>query len=161
MVNSRTDLDAIAGTPEHAAFMLMLAGSMWRFVKTDIGWQAVEDDSTIHRFGFTRADFPDAAPPNLPVEIPPTPDEALAHAKAARATEVAAITVTTTTGKTFDGDEKSQDRMARAVATMEDTETILWVLADNTPATVTRAELREALRLAGEAQTEIWVRPYQ
>lgn len=27
--------------------------------------------------------------------------------------------------------------------------------------TVTRAELREALRLAGEAQTAIWVRLYQ
>lgn len=82
-------------------------------------------------------------------------------AKAIRAEEVAAITVTTASSKVFDGDEKSQDRMSRAVAAMDDTGTILWVLADNTPATVTRAELREALRLAGEAQTAIWVRPHQ
>lgn len=34
-------------------------------------------------------------------------------------------------------------------------------LADNKPSTATREELREALRLAGEAQTTIWVRPYK
>lgn len=85
----------------------------------------------------------------------------MSQAKALRTSEVDAIVVTTASGKTFDGDEKSQDRMARAITAMDDTETILWVLADNTPATVTRAELREALRLASEAQTAIWVRPYQ
>lgn len=84
----------------------------------------------------------------------------MSQAKALRTSEVDAIVVTTASGKTFDGDEKSQDRMARAIVAMNDG-TTLWVLADNTPATVTRAELREALRLAGEAQTAIWVRPYQ
>ena len=34
-------------------------------------------------------------------------------------------------------------------------------LADNKPSAVTSEELREALRLAGEAQTTIWVRSYK
>lgn len=160
IINSRTDLDTIVGTPEHAAFIRMLEGSLWKLEKTDEGWQAVEDDSTIQRFGFARADFPHAVPPALPVEVPPTPEELLAQAKAARATEVDAIVVTTISGKTFDGNEQAQERMSRAITALDPGETTLWVLADNTPATVTRDELREALRLAGEAQTAIWVRPY-
>lgn len=85
----------------------------------------------------------------------------LTQAKAARAAEVESLVVTTTTGKAFDGNEEAQGRMARAVVAMGEADTTLWVLADNTPARVTLAELREALRLASEAQTAIWVRPYQ
>jgi hypothetical protein len=33
-------------------------------------------------------------------------------------------------------------------------------LADNTIAQVTKEQLRQALRLAGEAQTAIWANPY-
>lgn len=62
-------------------------------------------------------------------------------------------------GRVFDGDEVSQTRMARALAAMEEGETTLWVLADNTPIMATRAQLKEALRLAGAAQTAIWVMP--
>lgn len=67
-INTRDDLDAIAGTPEHAAFMAMLAGTLWRLEKDDANktWVAVEDNSTIERFGFTRADFPDVKAPDLP-----------------------------------------------------------------------------------------------
>jgi hypothetical protein len=39
-------------------------------------------------------------------------------------------------------------------------ETVQWVLADNTIAQVTKEQLRQALRLAGEAQTAIWANPY-
>ena len=80
--------------------------------------------------------------------------------KAVRQNEVANITVTTTAGNTFDGNEDAQNRMSRAVTAMSDTDTITWVLADNTVSTVSRGELREALRLAGEAMSSIWVRPY-
>ena len=62
-------------------------------------------------------------------------------------------------GKVFDGDETSQTRMARAAVAMTDQETILWVLADNTPTQCAKVELVEALRLAGEEQTKIWVMP--
>ncbi len=74
VINTREDLDAIAGTPEHAEFMQALKGSMTR--KQDVQvypdgynqpdyegpklepiWEDVEDLSTIERFGFTRSDF--------------------------------------------------------------------------------------------------------
>ena len=74
IINTRADLDAIAGTPEHAEFMNFLKGSMTR--KQDVAvrpddygkpeyegpeippvWQDVEDLSTIEAFGFTKADF--------------------------------------------------------------------------------------------------------
>jgi len=84
----------------------------------------------------------------------------LAKAKQERAQAVADIIVTTAAGKSFDGHEGAQNRMARVITGMEDTDEILWVLADNTPAMVSRAELKEALRLAGQAQAAVWVKPY-
>ena len=79
--------------------------------------------------------------------------------KAARAAAVDAIKVTTASGKTFDGDETSQNRMARAIVALNATGTAetLWVLADNTPVQVTAAELAEALALSGAAQAALWV----
>lgn len=74
VINTREDLDAITGTPEHDEFMKSLKGSMTR--KQDVAvrpdgysqsgyegevippvWEDVEDLSTIERFGFTKADF--------------------------------------------------------------------------------------------------------
>lgn len=74
IINTRADLDAITGTPEHAEFMQFLKGSMTR--KQDVAerpegygqpeyegeaippvWQDVEDLSTIQAFGFAKADF--------------------------------------------------------------------------------------------------------
>ena len=104
------------------------------------------------------------------VAVPePTPEEqaelALAAAKVERALAVASITVTVD-GMVFDGDEKSQERMTRAVtaaiATGEGTSaTTTWVLHDNTVATVTIRQLATALRLAGEEQTRLWTVPYE
>lgn len=73
-INTRTDLDAIAGTAEHAEFMAHLKGSMTR--KQNVAeypegygmpdydgpeiepiWEDVEDLTTIEAFGFTKADF--------------------------------------------------------------------------------------------------------
>lgn len=84
----------------------------------------------------------------------------LAAAKAARATAVDAITVTTQSGKVFDGNEDAQRRMTSAVTAMDDTDAIPWVLHDNTVAVVGKTELREALRLSGAAMAAIWVAPY-
>ena len=91
--------------------------------------------------------------------------EELAQAKAERADAVSKITVTVD-GMVFDGDETSQERMARtitaAVATGEDmSATTTWVLADNTVAQVSITQLAQALRAAGEAQTELWTMPYE
>jgi hypothetical protein len=63
-------------------------------------------------------------------------------------------------GMMFDGDEVSQDRMARSIIALDLGEKVQWVLADNTIKMVTRAQLREALRKAGTAQTAIWSDPY-
>lgn len=68
VINTREDLDAIADTIEHDVFMATLRGTLWRLEKDDAAkaWRAVEDNSTIERFGFTRADFPGAVAPALP-----------------------------------------------------------------------------------------------
>lgn len=79
--------------------------------------------------------------------------------KAARADYVSKIIVQVDDLK-FDGDEASQDRMARAIVALDEGETIQWVLADNSIVHVTREQLRQALRLAGQAQTEVWANPY-
>jgi len=82
------------------------------------------------------------------------------EAKQSRAESVKNITVTTLAGNAFDGDETSQDRMTRAITAMEGLPvetTTLWVLSDNTAVQVTRDELKEALLLAGQAQSNIWV----
>lgn len=90
--------------------------------------------------------------------------EELEQAKAERADAVSKITVTVD-GMVFDGDEISQERMSRtitaAVATGEDmTATTTWVLADNTVAQVSIKQLAQALRAAGEQQTQLWTVPY-
>ncbi len=80
--------------------------------------------------------------------------------KASRAAAVAAITVTTQAGNTFDGDEISQGRMARAILALNASPagtTVTWVLADNSTIEATPAELTEALALAGAAQAALWV----
>lgn len=86
-----------------------------------------------------------------------TVEEARQDFVANRAIAVAAITVTTTAGNTFNGDEASQNRMARSIVALSDTDTITWVLADNSTIQATKAELQEALKLSGEAQTALWV----
>lgn len=83
----------------------------------------------------------------------------LLAAKAEREEYVSKIVVEVD-GMMFDGDEVSQDRMARSIIALDLGEKVQWVLADNTIAQVTRAQLREALRKAGTAQTAIWSDPY-
>ena len=79
-------------------------------------------------------------------------------AKKLRDTAVAAIKVTVN-GKVFDGDEVAQGRIARAVAAAESAgiSTYQWKLADNSVAEVSLSELKQALALAFQAQSELWV----
>ncbi len=72
-----------------------------------------------------------------------------------RAERVARIVVTVD-GIAFDGDETSQDRMARAIIALEAGETVPWICADNMERQVTADQLRRALRAAGEEQTRLW-----
>ena len=74
LVNTRADLDSIAGTPEHAAFITALKGSITQRSNVavypegygqlgyagpaiDPVWVDSEDLSTIERFGFTKAEI--------------------------------------------------------------------------------------------------------
>jgi hypothetical protein len=74
IINTREDLDAIIGTPEHEQFMQMLKGSMTRKQNVQVYpegynqpdydgeklepiWEDIEDLSIITRFGFTKSDF--------------------------------------------------------------------------------------------------------
>lgn len=87
--------------------------------------------------------------------------QALTRAKAERAAAVAALAVEVD-GMTFDGDEKAQERMARAVLMAESPEESMeWVLADSSVAVVTAEQLRRACRAAGKAQGALWVKPYE
>ena len=94
---------------------------------------------------------------------PPTPEELLAAAKALRQATVDSITVTTQSGKQFDGDELSQDRMNKAisVAAITGLASCAWVLADNVPTVVTVDELKEALALSFQAMGAVWAKPYE
>ena len=79
--------------------------------------------------------------------------------KCSSKTSVDNIKVTTSTGKVFDGDEKSQDRMVRAIqiASITGQTTTNWKLADNSIVMVTLEELKEALTLAGQEMSELWL----
>lgn len=81
--------------------------------------------------------------------------------KQARAEAAQNIKVTTAAGNTFDGDEESQARMARAILGLEaigPDAVVTWVLADNSVIEATAAELREALALSGAEQAKLWVK---
>lgn len=87
----------------------------------------------------------------------------LAWRKSERAAAVAAIVVTTASGRAFDGDEDSQQRMSRALTVAQITGQIeaTWVLANNEPTLITLVELQEALMLAMQAQARLWTVPYE
>ncbi len=77
IINTRADLESLQGTPEYLEFLALLAGSLYR-IEVDhaaMTWKSVEDDSMIQRFGFVRADFPNAAAPTLPVYVPERVEE--------------------------------------------------------------------------------------
>ena len=94
--------------------------------------------------------------------LPQTPEDTLAEKKRQRQAAVDAITVTTSTGKTFDGDETSQGRMARAILTAQIAGIVetTWVLANNITTLITLAELQEALALSVQAMGAMWADPY-
>jgi hypothetical protein len=82
------------------------------------------------------------------------------YRKTVRAYLMDTLTVTTASGKVFDADETSQTRMTRVLAAADaigqPDASWSWGLADNTVATITVAEMREALALAMQAQSDIW-----
>jgi hypothetical protein len=59
-------------------------------------------------------------------------------------------------GKKFQGDEVSQDRIARAILSLSDGDVINWVALDNTEVELTKADLQTILTQAREQQSLIW-----
>lgn len=102
----------------------------------------------------------------LESELPPlTEEELLKQAKAERAEAVSKIIVEVD-GMKFDGDETAQTRMGRTISAaqalgVDSSEKRTWVLADNTVAEPTIAQLAQALKLAGDEQTKLWTIPYE
>lgn len=99
---------------------------------------------------------PDEYFSDSPIEVKNDPRDIF---KQSRAEAVGAIKVTTRAGNTYDGDEISQGRMARAILGLQAAEVgavITWVLADNSIVDVSAAELIEALTLAGAEQARLW-----
>lgn len=86
--------------------------------------------------------------------------DALALAPALKQEALKTLTVTTTSGKVFDGNETARVNMLSAItaAAIIGQTTANWKLADNTTALVTLDEIKEALTLAikrvGEIVTE-------
>lgn len=72
IVNSIEDLNAIRGTQQYAEFIELLKGSLWRTERDEENGRfiALEDDTTINRFGLTRGDFQDIQVPTLPEWTP-------------------------------------------------------------------------------------------
>lgn len=128
---------------------------MPKWKETDI---APYEDSEIEQ-GYDGAWYEKGYAPDEPAEV------TLQKAKAERSDAVSRITVEVD-GMIFDGDEKSQDRMSRAITMFTSSglpadTTTAWVLADNTVAQVTIDQLTQALLLAGQKQTELWTQPYE
>jgi len=89
----------------------------------------------------------------LHLNPPKTAQQLEAEAKQAKELAIASITVTTTSGKVFDGRDIDQQRMVSAIMSADVvgiTETY-WKLADNSVAMVTLVELKEALALSIQA----------
>ena len=77
--------------------------------------------------------------------------------RAAKLQQIREIIVTIKSGKSFDGDEESQNRIVRALSRVSSTGTLSWKLADNTIVEVSKIELQEALDLATQTQDKIWL----
>jgi len=74
IINTKEDVTALSEA-ERNQFIQSLRGTLWRLRKDDDlkTWVAEEDNTTIQRFGFTRADFAEIVSPALPIYIDTSP----------------------------------------------------------------------------------------
>jgi len=90
------------------------------------------------------------------------PTDEISHFKGQRSINVDAIVVNVTlesgSSYNFQGDETSQNRLARSGWGMEkmNIETINWKTADNELVQLTVTDIATILLTAGQAQTELW-----
>lgn len=153
----------VAPTEKREGFAFIWNGSEWKEIEDYRGKEYYPAGSNYYSTPIEMKEL-GALPEGASLERPEKTEEEIAaetmsNAKSERATFVSRIVVEVD-GMKFDGDETSQDRMARSIVALNDGETVQWVLADNTIAQVTKEQLRMALRMSGEAQTAIWANPY-
>ena len=86
----------------------------------------------------------------------------LVKKKAQRQVAVDNIKVTVSTGKEFDGNEDAIRRLTSTLKAADITglTECVWVLANDEPTPVTKAELEEALALSVQVMGAIWAEPY-
>jgi hypothetical protein len=77
--------------------------------------------------------------------------------KILRDKELEGLTVTLNE-QVFNADEKSQDRISRAISALNDQETTYWKTFHNIFVSVSKEDFKSILRLAGSAQTELWIK---
>jgi len=161
-INTKEDLNAVAGTSEYERFMASLRGSLFNVYKENDKWFATENNDVIERFGLTRADFDPIEQPVLPINE--TAEKIAANQmaanrkalKAVREASLKAITHTLEDGSAVQvrPDDLGTLNLAIAAGQSED-----WVLADDTVRTLTVEEMQEAL-LSGIEQGKIIWRVY-
>ncbi len=76
-------------------------------------------------------------------------------AKELRKSQIAGLTVTTTSGKVFNADKDARSALTTAVLLGETGTSTSWKMADDTVEVITWEELKEALVLLDAAQTAL------
>lgn len=135
----------------------LVEASIW--CNANRGYYAVEIDPVNEKRRFQIEKIPEPSEEEIA-------EQELNQAKEERAEAVSKIIVEVD-GMKFDGDETAQTRMGRTISAAIalgvdlNTEKRIWVLADNTVAEPTVAQLAQALKLASDKQTELWTVPYE
>lgn len=96
------------------------------------------------------------------VELPAETQQqnAIRKLKEERSRQMQSLTVVID-GMQINGDEVSQARMGRVYQTMQDDQTVTWILADGSMADLTKTQIGDALAASVEKMIKIWVTPYQ
>jgi len=155
IINSRADLDALEGAPEHAAFMQRLAGTIHKWEWQGGAWVLVTDESAVARFGFAAGDFPDAPVPGMPSHNPEAVSRQEVGAERDRRIALG-CPVNLSTGKSFTMQTRPGDiqniqalvTLAQVRQAQGDTTAITFRDAGNEDQSLTPAEMIEAGMLA-------------
>jgi len=122
----------------------------------DNGYEQVEDIA-VDAEGNYYAYYTDYTTPDMDKINASELGERLKEWKIERATAVDNIVVEFN-GSSFQGNEKSQDRMSRAINALPDDETTVnWVTSDNSVEQLTKLDLQAILALSGAEQSRLWV----
>ena len=122
----------------------------------DNGYELIEDIA-VDAEGNYYTYYTDYATPDMDRIASSELGELVKEWKVQRAAAVDSIVVEFN-GSSFQGDEKSQDRMSRAINALPDEDTTVnWVTSDNTVEQLTKSDLQAILGLSGAEQSRLWV----